>query len=190
MCCRGGDLGGKADFTEVWECDRLSEKRCKESTQADKFSDQLIKCVEQLSGSSVFALHIALMNQFFKLLLLAPSAFAPVLSVMMTASSVHANTDRWVPVTKDYSCTRIVNHPKRVACKRINANAAEPKVIIDLNNPSVKSLGTVNSAAQEPLDDPDSFEFTDEESDASVALFGCDCPACIRSLRNLLNAMS
>jgi hypothetical protein len=30
-----------------------------------------------------------------------------------------------------------------------------------------------------------SVEFTEEESDAAIAKFGCDCPACINSLRQL-----
>lgn len=29
------------------------------------------------------------------------------------------------------------------------------------------------------------LEFTDEESDASVVLFGCDCPACLNALRQI-----
>jgi hypothetical protein len=34
--------------------------------------------------------------------------------------------------------------------------------------------------------DPDGFvNFSDEESDGAIKLFGCDCPACIRSLRQL-----
>jgi hypothetical protein len=34
--------------------------------------------------------------------------------------------------------------------------------------------------------DPDAFvNFNEEESDAAAAMFGCDCPACIRSLRQL-----
>jgi hypothetical protein len=28
-------------------------------------------------------------------------------------------------------------------------------------------------------------EFTDEESDAAVAKFGCDCPACIRAIKQI-----
>ena len=30
-----------------------------------------------------------------------------------------------------------------------------------------------------------SVEFTEEETDAAIAKFGCDCPACINSLRQL-----
>ncbi len=29
------------------------------------------------------------------------------------------------------------------------------------------------------------LQFTDEESDASVVLFGCDCPACLNALRQI-----
>jgi hypothetical protein len=29
------------------------------------------------------------------------------------------------------------------------------------------------------------IEFTDEESDAAIAMFGCDCPACIRSIKQV-----
>jgi hypothetical protein len=40
--------------------------------------------------------------------------------------------------------------------------------------------------AQAEAKNPDAFiNFTDEESDGAIAVFGCDCPACIRSLRQL-----
>lgn len=40
--------------------------------------------------------------------------------------------------------------------------------------------------AEAEAKNPDTFiNFTDEESDGAIALFGCDCPACIRSLRQL-----
>lgn len=36
-----------------------------------------------------------------------------------------------------------------------------------------------------PIDDYPMMDFTIEESDAAVALFGCDCPPCINALRQL-----
>lgn len=36
-----------------------------------------------------------------------------------------------------------------------------------------------------PTDDYPMMDFTIEESDAAVALFGCDCPPCINALRQL-----
>jgi hypothetical protein len=39
--------------------------------------------------------------------------------------------------------------------------------------------------ATDPLTSPAEFNFSEEESNASIALFGCDCPLCINSLRTL-----
>jgi hypothetical protein len=48
------------------------------------------------------------------------------------------------------------------------------------------------TAIAQPIDqatDPDTspieFVFSDEESNAAVALFGCDCPTCLNALRSL-----
>ncbi len=42
-------------------------------------------------------------------------------------------------------------------------------------------------AAPSP-DDAPMLEFNDEESDVAINLFGCDCPACINSLRAMRGA--
>lgn len=39
--------------------------------------------------------------------------------------------------------------------------------------------------ANDPTNSPLEFKFTYEESNAAIALFGCDCPLCINSLRSL-----
>lgn len=39
--------------------------------------------------------------------------------------------------------------------------------------------------ATEPDLSPYEFEFSAQESDAAIALFGCDCPTCINALRSL-----
>lgn len=39
--------------------------------------------------------------------------------------------------------------------------------------------------ATNPQTSPLNFEFSDAESDAAIALFGCDCSVCINSLRTL-----
>jgi hypothetical protein len=39
--------------------------------------------------------------------------------------------------------------------------------------------------ATDPFSSPEYVEFTAEESNAALALFGCDCPLCINALRNL-----
>jgi len=54
----------------------------------------------------------------------------------------------------------------------------------------VKDITKVNASpaidlATNPQDSPDVLEFSDEESNAAIALFGCDCPLCVNSLRKL-----
>jgi hypothetical protein len=45
---------------------------------------------------------------------------------------------------------------------------------------------TLIARAEAQAKNPDAFvNFNEEESDAAAAMFGCDCPACIRSLRQL-----
>jgi hypothetical protein len=48
------------------------------------------------------------------------------------------------------------------------------------------SSATLIARAEAQAKNPDAFvNFNEEESDAAAAMFGCDCPACIRSLRQL-----
>ncbi|AFY33860.1 hypothetical protein [Calothrix sp. PCC 7507] len=42
--------------------------------------------------------------------------------------------------------------------------------------------------AEPSKDDAPMLEFNDEESDMAINLFGCDCPACINSLRAMRGA--
>jgi hypothetical protein len=76
-------------------------------------------------------------------------------------------------------------------------NATEPQ-ICTLSNHSrfnlvcEKRSKLVVSPQTKPVDQatdyqtsPFEFQFTDEESNAAIALFGCDCPSCLNSLRSL-----
>jgi hypothetical protein len=58
---------------------------------------------------------------------------------------------------------------KNMVCTRVsNVKVQDPQALLDLSNPNSLKL-----------------EFSDKESDAAIALFGCDCPACINALRSL-----
>lgn len=129
------------------------------------------------------------MSQLFRLLLLAPSVLASMLSLTMVAKPVHAETETWVPVSKDLSCVRtFTREPKKLVCKRLNAGTTAEKQVIDLTK-----VREENNYVDERLPNgefPDTFELSDEESEAAVALFGCDCPVCVRSLRQLRSMTS
>jgi hypothetical protein len=49
------------------------------------------------------------------------------------------------------------------------------------NSPQTKPVDYATDPQTSPLE----FKFTDEESNAAIALFRCDCPACINALRSL-----
>jgi hypothetical protein len=48
----------------------------------------------------------------------------------------------------------------------------------------VKAQPTIDLATN-PQDSPEALEFSEEESNAAIALFGCDCPLCVNSMRQL-----
>ena len=64
-------------------------------------------------------------------------------------------------------------HTQRLTCLRLPAKTAtsSSKVAIRWQRPADQQTAML--------------DFTEEESDAAVALFGCDCPLCINSLRQL-----
>jgi hypothetical protein len=58
---------------------------------------------------------------------------------------------------------------KNMVCTRVsNVKVENPQALLDLSDPNSLKL-----------------EFSDQESDSAIALFGCDCPACINALRSL-----
>ncbi len=123
------------------------------------------------------------MNQFLRLLLLSPATFASIASVIMVQPA-QANKPAWVPVSKGTTCLRAGTHTDtQFTCKRVTSATAK---VFDIT----QSAASVRNAAE--IDDvtATSFDMSEEESDATIALFGCDCPACVRSLRQLRSMLS
>lgn len=62
----------------------------------------------------------------------------------------------------------------------------QPEINVSETQPDLQGEVIAAAAATEsPIDENSLMDFTAAESDAAVALFGCDCPPCIRSLRQL-----
>ncbi len=110
------------------------------------------------------------MKRFLLLFLSAPTVLSAILPVVTTAAPAIAGTQPTNATNK--FC---VNPHGKLVCVKSSQLAS--------NTPA---RATLIAKAQAEAKNPDAFvNFSDEESDAAAAMFGCDCPACIRSLRQL-----
>jgi hypothetical protein len=106
------------------------------------------------------------MKRFLLLFLSAPTVLSAILPFTATAPALAAQ-----PPAQDKFCVN--PHGKLVCVKSAQLTSNNPKAALI-------------AKAQAEAKNPDAFiNFSDEESDAAAAMFGCDCPACIRSLRQL-----
>lgn len=111
------------------------------------------------------------MKRFLLLFLLAPTVLGTILPLVNTDSALAGGT---TSNDRDKFC---VNSHARLVCVKSSQLASNIT-----NTPKSSLIAKAEAEAR----DPDAFiNFKEEESDAAAAMFGCDCPACIRSLRQL-----
>jgi hypothetical protein len=109
------------------------------------------------------------MKRFLLLFLSAPTVLSVILPLVTATGPAFADTK---PATQDKFC---VNAHAKLVCVKSSQLASS-------NTPKSSLIAKAQAEAR----NPDAFiNFSDEESDGAVAVFGCDCPACIRSLRQL-----
>ncbi len=109
------------------------------------------------------------MKRFLLLFLSAPTVFSTILP-LVTATQPALAADNSTKVGDKFCITA---HARLVCVKSSQLASSTPK-------------STLIAKAQAEAKNPDAFvNFSDEESDGAIAVFGCDCPACIRSLRQL-----
>jgi hypothetical protein len=110
------------------------------------------------------------MKRFLLLFLLAPTVLSTVSVVVASIEPAFAGGS--TQQKQDKFC---VNAHSRLVCVK-SSQLARKDV----------AKATLIAKAEAEAKNPDAFvNFSDEESDAAAAMFGCDCPACIRSLRQL-----
>jgi hypothetical protein len=108
------------------------------------------------------------MKRFLLLFLSAPTVLSATLPFVTTTSPALAAEKSG---TEAKFC---VNAHARLICVKSSQIAS--------NTPKSSLIAKAEAQAK----NPDAFvNFNEEESDAAAAMFGCDCPACIRSLRQL-----
>ena len=114
------------------------------------------------------------MNKKFALTLLSsPALFASMLSVVMMTQPARA--DKTVaPSANPTDCVRSPQTATpRLVCTRVR------------NTPAPTTKPKVNPVENSQPNEATELEFTEEESDAAIALYGCDCPACINGVRQM-----
>ncbi len=109
------------------------------------------------------------MKRFLLLFLSAPTVLSTILPIVSATSPAMA-----AGVTKTQDGKFCIDAHARLVCVKSSQIAS--------NIPKASLIAKAQAEAK----NPDAFiNFTDEESDGAIAIFGCDCPACIRSLRQL-----
>ncbi|MBW4617248.1 MAG: hypothetical protein KME21_29245 [Desmonostoc vinosum HA7617-LM4] len=118
------------------------------------------------------------MNRKLILNLLATSSiFTSLMSTIGIINPAHANTNltqRLVHTNDGRTCITNPHGLKDFVCIRDSERdpkAPPPKSMVISDQPSDHTVAELN--------------FTDEESEAAIKLFTCDCPFCINSLRQL-----
>jgi len=110
------------------------------------------------------------MKRFLLLFLSAPTVLSIILPIVTNAQPALAESAK--SGMQDKFC---VNAHARLVCVKSSQLASS-------NTPQ----STLIAKAQAEAKNPDAFiNFSDEESDGAIAVFGCDCPNCIRSLRQI-----
>jgi hypothetical protein len=109
------------------------------------------------------------MKRFLLLFLSAPTVLSTVLPIGSNNAPAMA-----AGVTKTQDGKFCIDAHARLVCVKSSQVATK--------TPRAELIARAEAEAK----NPDAFiNFTDEESDGAIAIFGCDCPACIRSLRQL-----
>jgi hypothetical protein len=111
------------------------------------------------------------MNRLLLTLLVSPTLFGSLMSLSAIANPAQIGETPSQSADSP-KCVRSP-HTQRLTCVRLPAKTAaansQPK--ISWQRPGEEQVAML--------------DFSEEESDAAVAMFGCDCPACINSLRQL-----
>lgn len=121
------------------------------------------------------------MTQKLLLSLVTIPALASSILVVLIASSVHASKplpSSYLADTSILSAASCDVIPQDLVSSRINSDFSQDGILV-----AATQIPVIPASRETPYDLP--LDFSEAESDAAVALFGCDCSSCIRALRQL-----
>lgn len=109
------------------------------------------------------------MNKLLLTFLLSPTIFSSALSFLLTIDVAHAAEPVNQIITSE--CQR-TSYTRPLTCQRVSQTSRDSRFT---------SVSTFQSAQQ--ADENRMLEFSEEESDAAIQMFGCDCLVCINAIR-------
>jgi hypothetical protein len=112
------------------------------------------------------------MNRLLLTLLVSPTLFGSLMSLSAIAQNTQNIGETPGKSADAPTCVRSP-HTQRLSCVRLPAKTAAAN--------AKQTIGWQPRDGQPVA----MLDFTEEESDAAAALFGCDCQLCINSLRQL-----
>jgi hypothetical protein len=104
---------------------------------------------------------------------LMSSALCLLLVLPATASGVQRVSDPMLDIEEAQVCVMSTHSRFNLVCERAKQIATQVEIAQPIDR------------AADPQTSPTEFVFSDQESDAALALFGCDCPTCLNALRSL-----
>ncbi|NMF62851.1 hypothetical protein [Brasilonema octagenarum] len=107
-------------------------------------------------------------------LLSSSSIFVSLMSTLGAIYPAHAAAKQGLIHKNDQTCIASPHAVNKLVCIKDSQRKQQ--------SPSTPTSSVTTGQAAKNIA---SVEFTEEESDRAIQLFGCDCPACISSLRNL-----
>lgn len=118
-----------------------------------------------------------------KKLILAALSSPSLIGALLALSSTVASLPAQAAESQVESCL-VSYHGKKLGklvCTRVSQEAFDRRKVREAENLYIP--GKFISEAEESF--PLKLDFTDEESDAAVAIFDCDCPFCLNMLRQM-----
>lgn len=117
------------------------------------------------------------MNRLALILLSSPTLLGSMLSVLLTVSPTHAAEPTGAAVNSCWS--EPTHRTGRLTCVRLS-QTAQPATTANNTEAQTLSRDSFSSSEGSPM-----LEFSEEESEAAVQLFGCDCIVCINAVRQM-----
>ncbi|MDG2991107.1 hypothetical protein L3556_09235 [Candidatus Synechococcus calcipolaris G9] len=112
------------------------------------------------------------MPQFRLALMASPTLLGSLFALFPLVQSARAEVNLPItgPIMEDRACLPDPHNKFRLTCTRLGQETPNPEITAVGDTPNMP---------------PTMLEFSEEESNMAVALFGCDCPLCLNALRQM-----